>query len=85
VSGPAVSLQRAGFYGTASRQVSASLLDEAESDIAVEPLEDRSGPVGELTREEQRTVPRPLTEFVALGALAVLLLEIGYLYRRGDL
>jgi len=85
VSGPTVSLQRAGFYGTADRQVSASLLDEAESDTAVDPLEDRSGSVGELTREEQRTVPRPLTEFVALGALAVLLLEIGYLYRRGDL
>ena len=85
VSGPTVSLQRAGFYGTTNRQVSASLLDEAESDTAVEPLEDRSGPIGDFTREEQRTVPRPLTEFVALGALVVLLLEIGYLHRRGDL
>jgi hypothetical protein len=85
VSGSAVTLRLAGFYGTDNRQVSASLLDEAESDTVAEPLEARPGTVGDFTREEQRTVPRPLTEFLALGALVVLLLEVGYLYRRGDL
>jgi len=85
VSGPTVRLQRAGFYTTGDRAVSASLLDERESDVATAPLDARAGPTGNLTRTEQRTVPRPLTEFAALAVLVVALLEVGYLRRRGDL
>jgi hypothetical protein len=80
-----VSLRQAGFYEGGGRRVSASLLDEGESATDVEPLTDRSGPVGDLARSEPRTVPRRLTEFLAVGALLVALLEVGYLRRRGDL
>jgi len=80
-----VQLREAGLYRTESRAVSASLLDESESDTAVEPLEERSGPAGNLTRVEQRTVPRPLTEYVALAGVLLALVEVGYLRRRGDL
>jgi len=85
LEGPTVELSRAGVYGADGRRESASLLDEAESAVDVAPLSDRGGAAGNVTREERRTVPRPLTEFVALGALAVVVLEIGYLRRRGDL
>ncbi|MBV0923731.1 BatA and WFA domain-containing protein [Halomicroarcula limicola] len=85
VAGPTVTLQRAGFYASGERTVSAALLDERESDVAVEALDTREGVAGNLTREERRTVPKPLTEYAAVGALAVALAEIGYLGRRGDL
>ncbi|WP_336339374.1 DUF7408 domain-containing protein [Haloarcula brevis] len=85
VSGPTVPLQRAGLYRSESRQVSASLLDESESNTAVEALDDRSGTAGNLTRTERRSVPRPLTEYFALGGLVLALAEVGYLRRRGDL
>lgn len=81
----AVQFREAGFYRTESRQVSASLLDESESATAVESLEDRAGPAGNLTRVEQRTVPRPLTEYLALAGVVLALVEVGYLRRRGDL
>jgi hypothetical protein len=85
VAGPTNSLQRTGFYATDARTVSASLLDERESDTAVEPLSDRPGQTGNLTREERRSVPQPLTEFAALAGLFVVLLEVGFLRYRGDL
>jgi hypothetical protein len=77
-------LLEAGFYeGRVPR--SASLLDAEESDVGVEPLSNRSGPAGEATREEVRTVPRRLTPFAAVAAVAFILVEIGYVRRRGDL
>ncbi|MDS0222978.1 VWA domain-containing protein [Haloarcula sp. S1AR25-5A] len=85
VSGNTVSLQRAGFYRTESRQVSASLLDEGESSTNVDPLDQRSGTAGNLTRTERRSVPQPLTEYFALAGLVLALVEVGYLRRRGDL
>ncbi|MFC6862973.1 BatA domain-containing protein [Halomicroarcula sp. GCM10025817] len=85
VAGPTNSLQRTGFYSTDARTVSASLLDERESDTAVDPLSDRPGQTGNLTREERRSVPQPLTEFAALAGLFVVLLEVGFLRYRGDL
>jgi hypothetical protein len=85
VSGTTVPLRRAGFYRSESRQVSASLLDESESNTGVEALDDRSGTAGNLTRTEQRSVPQPLTEYFALGGLVLALAEVGYLRRRGDL
>ena len=85
VSGNSVPLQRAGLYRSESRQVSASLLDESESNTNVEALDRRSGTAGNLTRTEQRSVPQPLTEYFALGGLVLALVEVGYLRRRGDL
>ncbi len=66
-------------------QVSASVLDERESNANVEALDQRSGTAGNLTRTERRSVPQPLTEYVALGGLVLALAEVGYLRRRGDL
>jgi len=85
VDGPTVDLQRAGFYTTASRRESATLLDERESSVSVDGLENRQEAVGNLTRTEQRTVPRRLTEFAALAALLVVVVEVAYIRRRGDL
>ncbi|EMA30624.1 vWA domain-containing protein [Haloarcula japonica] len=85
VSGNSVWLQRAGLYRSESRQVSASLLDESESNTNVEALDQRAGTAGNLTRTEQRSVPQPLTEYFALGGLVLALVEVGYLRRRGDL
>jgi hypothetical protein len=85
LAGPSVELREAGFYATDRRQRSATLLSESESAVDAEPLTDRGGTVGNVTREERRTVPRPLTEFAVLAVLGVVLLEVGYLRRRGDL
>jgi len=85
VGGPTVDLERAGFYTTESHREGAALLDERESTVAVEQLENRQEAVGNLTRTEQRTVPRRLTEFAALLAIIVVVGEIAYVRRRGDL
>lgn len=72
-------LRRAGVYRTDARPHSAAGLDEAGSAVDVTPLSERSGPTGYVTRPEQRTVPRPLTEYAALAALLVVVLEVGYI------
>jgi hypothetical protein len=84
VRGPTVELRSAGFY-LGERRESASLLDESESAVGATGLADRPDPAGNLTRTERRTVPRRLTEFVALAALLVALVEIGYVRYRGEL
>jgi len=85
VSARVVPLDRTGFYATETRRIGVSLYSEAESDVAAEPLEERSDDDGVTMREEERRVPRPLTPFVALAALLVAVGEIAYLRRRGDL
>ncbi len=85
VAGPTVTLGRAGFYATESRRESASLLDERESRVSVTAIDQRAEAVGNLTRTEQRTVPQRLTEFAVVVALLLVVLEIAYLRRRGDL
>ncbi len=85
LSGPSVEFARAGIYAAGERRHSASLLSAGESAVDVESLTDRQGPVGNVTTVERRTVPRPLTAFVVVGALAAVLLEVGYIRRRGDL
>jgi len=85
LAGPALTLREAGFYATPAGRESASLLDEAESAVDTTALTDRPETAVEATSQERRTVPRPLTEFVALAALVVALLELAYLRRRGDL
>lgn len=85
LSGPRTRLLAAGVYATETRRRSASLLSEAESAVDVEPIGQRGDETGPVTTEEERTVPRPLTEFLALGALSIAVVELGYLRRRGDL
>ncbi|MFC7138395.1 BatA domain-containing protein [Halosimplex aquaticum] len=85
LAGPAVTLREVGLYRTEGGVRSAALLDERESAVDVEPLSERSGATGNVTREETRTVPQRITEFAALAALLVAVLEIGYLRRRGEL
>ena len=53
--------------------------------MSVESLDEREAEVGNVTRTEQRTVPRRLTEFAAAAALLLVLVEIAYIRRRGDL
>jgi len=85
LAGPTVTLTDAGFYETASRRESASLLDERESTVGVDSIAERDETVGNLTRTEQRTVPRRLTEYAAAAALLLVVLEIAYVRRRGEL
>jgi hypothetical protein len=85
VTGPTVRLRDAGFYRSGGRRHGAALLDESESTVDVEPLAERDGPTGNVTRTDERTVPRRLTEYATLAALLVVLVEVGYLRRRGDL
>ncbi|MFB6107536.1 MAG: VWA domain-containing protein [Haloplanus sp.] len=85
VTARTVRLDHAGFYAVGDHRVGASLYSERESDVAAEPLDARDDDVGALTREEEQQVPRPLTGVVALAALVVVLGEVAYLRRRGDL
>jgi len=85
LSGPTTAVREAGIYTAGETAESAALLSERESAVDAAALGERSGPVGNVTRSETRTVPQRVTEFVALGALLVAVLEIGYLRRRGEL
>lgn len=84
-SGSRTELLAAGIYTTDTRRRSASLLSERESAVDVEPITDRGEDTGVVTSEEERTVPRPLTEFVAVAVMLIVVGELGYLRRRGDL
>jgi hypothetical protein len=85
VTGRTVPLSATGFYTVGDRRVSASLLDERESDVAAAGLSaDGEGSDVPVRREEQ-PVPRAYTPWVALAALAVTFGELVYLRRRGDL
>lgn len=84
VTAAAVPLDGAGFYETGETRYSASLLSESESSVAVADL-DAAGNDSVPTREEERTVPDPLTEWVALAVLGGVVLEVAYLRQRGDL
>lgn len=85
LSGSRTELLAAGIYTTDTRRRSASLLSERESAVDVEPITDRGEDTGVVTNEEERTVPRPLTEFVAVAVMLIVVGELGYLRRRGDL
>ncbi|MFB6130246.1 MAG: BatA domain-containing protein [Salinigranum sp.] len=80
-----VPLADAGFYVAGDRRYGASLLSEPESSVRAPNLTAGEGPVGVRGREERTRVPKPLTPWIALAALAVGLVELGYLRRRGDL
>ncbi|MFK8212810.1 vWA domain-containing protein [Haloferax volcanii] len=84
-TGPEVRLDDAGFYRVGDGRFAASLLSEAESDVAAAPLDGASAPADYPTRVEEREVPDPLTEWAALVALTATMVELAYLRRRGDL
>lgn len=84
-TGTSVALSSAGVYAVGDRRVSAGLLSASESAVAADPLDARDDAPAVQTSEEQRRVPRPLTGYVALAALGAVVLELGYLRRRGDL
>lgn len=73
-----------GFYTAGGVQYSASLLSPEESAVAAPDVDESAGE-GPTTREEERTAPDPLTEFVALGVIAAALAELLALRRRGDI
>ena len=68
-----------GFYDTATTRYGVSLRSPSESDVVSEPIEAETGTV------ETGSTPRSLTPWLALGALLVGLLELGYLKYRGEL
>ena len=85
VTGTAVPLDRTGFYAVGDRRIGVSLYSERESQVDAQSLDARRDAGTVPARTEDRRVPRPLTGLVALAALAVLLVEVAYLRRRGDL
>ncbi|MFB6122162.1 MAG: BatA domain-containing protein [Haloferacaceae archaeon] len=77
-------LDRTGFYEVGNRRLGVSLVSDRESSVNAQPLSARADG-GVPAREEDRTVPRPLSGLVALAALVVALGEVVYLRKRGDL
>ncbi len=85
VTASRVAFDQVGFYAVGDRRIGASLYSSTESDVAAPDLQSRSEVNGVSTREEERQVPKPLTEWASLGVVGALLLELGYLRKRGDL
>jgi len=85
VTARSIPLDDTGFYVSEDRQVSASLLSEAESNVAPPDVGGEGGDGPGAGETETRRVPRELTPLVAAAALLFALVEIAYLRRRGDL
>lgn len=84
-SGPAIVLDRVGFYTVGDQQYGAALLDRTESNVTA-PSVSGDGPSGAGSgRTEQRPVPVELTPIVVFGVVLVGLGELLFLRRRGDL
>lgn len=77
--GPSVLLDRVGVY-RGERRVGANLLSVAESNVTAPPVETSGGSADGSQRR-----PFGLSPFVALAALGIVLVEIGFLRYRGDL
>jgi hypothetical protein len=84
VTASSVVTREAGFYATDDRRYSATLLSPSESDVVAAPV-DQTASGGATSRTEERTAPDPLTEYLALGLVAVAIGELAVLRRRGDL
>jgi hypothetical protein len=65
------------------RQVAVALLSEPESSVTAPDV--AGGEAGVRARTEERSVPDPITEYLALAALLAAVGELAYLRRRGDL
>lgn len=86
VTAGTVVLDRVGAYTVGDRRYGVGLLSATESDVAAPSL-NASGAtdVPLATRTEERSVPFDLSPYVALAALGVVLTELAFLRRRGDL
>jgi hypothetical protein len=80
---PPVTLDRTGVWTVDGERLGAALLSEPESNVAAPDVE--AGDGGVRARTEERQVPDPVTEYTALGALVLLVGELGFLAYRGDL
>lgn len=85
VTARTIRFDRTGYYTVGDRRLGVSLFSEPESAVATTPLAQRSDESAALARQEESRVPSPLTWAAALVALALVLGEVGYLRRRGDL
>ena len=84
-TGPVVTLDRTGVYADGSRRIGVSLFDAGESNVTAPSLDGGTGEGGGGIAREERLAPRPLDGPVALVALLVVVTEVAYLRRRGDL
>jgi hypothetical protein len=73
-----------GWYIADGDRYGVSLVSPSESAVTAPSLS-ASGSRAPEARTETRRLPDPITEWVALAALLVGLLELGYLKRRGDI
>jgi len=80
--GPAVSLDQVGLYTDGNRRVGANLLRAGESNVTAPNIESVTDPDGGGAQEQS---PLNLTPLTAGLALLAFILEIGYMYYRGDL
>lgn len=84
VTGTVVPLTETGFYETDRRRYGVSLVSERESNVVAPDVSEAADGSAEERTESSR-VPLELTPYVALAALLVVVLEVAYLRRRGDL
>ena len=75
----------AGFYAVGDRRYGASLLSDSESAVRAPDINATRASESVPARQEERQVPRRRTEWTALAAVALVLGELAYLRRRGDL
>ncbi len=75
-----------GVYDTPQGRYGVSLYSSTESNVTAPSLSGGAGgPLGDRVEVEERPVPRPLDGFVAVAALLVVLGELVWLRRRGDI
>lgn len=79
-----LSLDTVGRYRTPDREVSASLLSAAESNVTA-PAVDVSGASGDNSTSTSERIRRDLTPLALLGVVLVVFGELGFLRYRGDL
>ncbi|MFB6167509.1 MAG: BatA and WFA domain-containing protein [Haloferacaceae archaeon] len=79
-------LDQVGVYDTPQGRYGVALYSGSESNVTAPSLSGGSGgPLGDRVETEDRPVPRPLDGPVALAALLVVLGELVWLRRRGDI
>jgi hypothetical protein len=79
-------LDRVGVYDTPQGRYGVALYSPSESNVTAPSLSGGAGgPLGDRVVTEERPVPRPLDRPVAVAALLLVVLELLWLRRRGDL
>jgi len=80
--GPAIMLDRVGFYSGPNRKIGASLVSVSESNLTAPDVDTGMASNGDATTEQR---PFDLTPVTVGFILLMMVLELGYLYYRGDL